>query len=676
MTLPEVCAGPLLRRAEPSRVLVWLATSRPSAVHGEVFALEPQSHDEGLRRVGWGSAQCVRLGPRLYVHLVSMHPDPAIGRFPTDRLLGYDLALGVDDTDDRPLRHLADLGLLTGPRAVTVGGLPLPSFFLRGELRATNLLHGSCRLLHGLGEDALLAADELLAESARDLERRPSALMLTGDQIYGDEVAGPLLGHLTRLGAELLGADDTTSVPGVPPLDQIPLYGRQELSHELGVTSRNAANHLLSLGEFAAMYLVAWDEANWPDHLPSTAEALAAGARGRLAARQRHQYGRELASLEQARRALPAVRRVLANIPTYMVFDDHDVTDDWNITREWRDRVWRSPGGRRMVANALAAYWAFQAWGNAPEHFDDQLFEIIAAGPGDERFDRTLWSFDRWSYHVPTDPPMLVLDTRTQRAFDSDHGAARLLGDRELDRLRLLAHQAGVRAPGPVIMVSATPVYGLELQERREKFLADKLGPYEIDFEGWHSNLAGLCDFMQLLIDELGLRSCVILSGDVHYSLNVQATFEHRGQVLSIVQLISSALKHSGTLARAALHLLGAAVRTDHTRIGWETPPTTPVANRAGRLLTRKVNTDVWTEDGPVFLAPGLAEKLIPDQPPHYKETRSYVGPDGRRTRLIIGDNNLGAVSLRMQDGAVAHRLLARRAGTTTPHTVRLPIQP
>jgi hypothetical protein len=675
MTLPEVLSGPLLRRAEPSRVLVWLATSRPLAVHGEVFTLEPQG-GEGPRRVGWGSGQRVRLGPGLFVHLVTMRPDPATGRFPTDRLLGYDLALGVDDTGDHPVRHLADLGLLTGPRGVTVGGLPLPSFFLRGELPDTNLLHGSCRLLHGLGEDALLAADELLAETARDLERRPGALVLTGDQIYGDEVAGPLLGHLTRLGAELLGADDTTSVPGVPPLDQIPLYGRQELSRELGVTSGKAANHLLSLGEFAAMYLVAWDEANWPDHLPSAAEALAAGARGRLAARQRRQYRTELACLEQARRALPAVRRVLANIPTYMIFDDHDVTDDWNITREWREGVWHSPGGRRMVANALAAYWAFQGWGNAPEHFDDQLLEVIAAGPGDERFDRTLWSFDRWSYHAPTDPPMLVLDTRTQRAFDSDRGAARLLGDRELDRVRLLADQASVRAPGPVILVSATPVYGLELQERREKFLADKLGPYEIDFEGWHSNLAGLCGFMRLLIDELGLRCCVILSGDVHYGLNVQATFEHRGQVLSIAQLTSSALKHSGTLARTALHLLGAAVRTGHTRIGWETPPAIPAANGAGRLLTRKVNTDAWTEDGPVFLPPTLAEKLISDQPPHFEEARSYVRPDSRRTCVITGDNNLGAVSLRMRDGAVVHRLLARRAGTTTPHTVRLSIQP
>jgi len=60
------------------------------------------------------------------------------------------------------------------------------------------------------------------------------------------------------------------------------------------------------------------------------------------------------------------VRRALANVPTYMIFDDHDVTDDWNLTARWRDRVRASPAGRRIVANALAAYWAFQGWGNDP----------------------------------------------------------------------------------------------------------------------------------------------------------------------------------------------------------------------------------------------------------------------------------------------------------------------
>jgi hypothetical protein len=680
VNLPEILAGPLLRRAEPGRVLLWLATSRPVTVHGEIVSLEPRRGGDGPRRLGRGGARRVRLGPRLFVHLVSVPPDPAVGAFPSNHLLGYDLVLGDDDAG-RPPRRLGDLGLLAGPRAVTLGDLPLPSFFLPARSSTLNLLHGSCRLLHGQGEDALLAADELLAESARDLGRRPSALVLTGDQIYGDEVGGPMIGHLTRLGAELLGAGDTTSVPGVPALERLPLYGRQELSDGLGFTSGNAANHLFSLGEFAAMYLVAWDEANWPERLPDSAEALSAGGRGRrLAARRRRQYATELAGLDQARRSLPAVRRVLANVPTYMIFDDHDVTDDWNLTREWHDQVWRSPGGRRVVANALAAYWAFQGWGNAPESFDEQFLAVVAAGPADERFDQTMWSFDRWSYHAPTDPPMLVLDTRTQRSFDSERGAARLLGVSELDRLRELARRAGVRAPGPAILVSATPVYGLELQERRQKFLVDKLGPYEIDFEAWHSNLAGLCDFMRLLVDELGLRSCVILSGDVHYGLNVRATFAHDDQLMSIAQLVSSGLKHSGMLARTALHLLGAAVRPNHARVGWETPPAVPEGDRAGRLLDRlrrrAVNTDAWAKDAPVFLTPVLAGRIAADQPPSFEEVRSYVRPDGHRSRVVVGDNNVGLVSVRLDDGVVVQRLLARRGGRTTPYTASVPLRP
>jgi hypothetical protein len=679
VSLPAVLAGPLLRRAEPGRVLVWLATSRPVTVQGEILSLASGGGGDGPRRLGRGGGRRVRLGPRLFVHLVSILPDPAVGAFPRNELLGYDLLVS-DDAASGPPRRLGDLGLLAGPRAVTLGDLPLPSFFLPARSAALNLLHGSCRLLHGHGEDALVAADELLAERARDLDRRPSALVLTGDQIYGDEVAGPLIGHLTRLGAELLGPGDTTSVPGVPALDRLAVYGRQELSHQLGFTSSKAENHLFSLGEFAAMYLVAWDETNWPQRLPDPAEALPSGGRGsRVAARQRRWYAAELAGLEAARRALPAVRRVLANVPTYMIFDDHDVTDDWNLTREWHDQVWRSPGGRRVVANALAAYWAFQGWGNAPESFDEQFLAVVAAGPGEDRFDQAMWSFDRWSYHAPADPPMLVLDTRTQRAFDSQQGAARLLGDTELARVRELAGQAGVRAPGPAILVSATPVYGLELQERRQKFLVDKVGPYEIDFEAWHSNLQGLSDFMRLLIGELGLDSCVILSGDVHYGLNVQATFTRDGQRLSIAQLVSSGLKHSGTLARTALHLLGATVRPDHARVGWETPPSVPRADPARRLLDRlrrrAVNTDAWAEDAPVFLPPTLAEPIAADQPPPLEETRRYVCPDGHRPRVVVGDNNLGLVSVHLQEGVVVHRLLARRGGRTVPHTASLPLR-
>jgi hypothetical protein len=220
----------------------------------------------------------------------------------------------------------------------------------------------------------------------------------------------------------------------------------------------------------------------------------------------------------------------------------------------------------------------------------------------------------------------------------------------------------------------------LELQERRQKFLVDKLDPYEIDFEAWHSNLQGLCDFMRLIVDELGLRSCVILSGDVHYGLNVQATFGHDDQLVSIAQLVSSGLKHSGMFARTALHLLGAAVRPDHARVGWETPPAVPEAGRASRLLDRlgrrAVNTDAWAKDAPVFLTPTLADRIAADQPPCFEETRRYVRPDGRRTGVVVGDNNVGLVSVRLRDGVVVHRLLAHRAGRTMPHTASLSLRP
>jgi hypothetical protein len=152
VSLPEVLAGPMLRRAEPGRVLLWLATSRPVTVHAEIVSLAPRHGGAGPPRLGRGGGRRIRLGPRLFVHLVSVLPDPAVGAFPSNHLLGYDLVLSDDDPAGRPPRRLGDLGLLAGPRAVTLGDLPLPSFFLPARSPALNLLHGSCRLLHGHGE--------------------------------------------------------------------------------------------------------------------------------------------------------------------------------------------------------------------------------------------------------------------------------------------------------------------------------------------------------------------------------------------------------------------------------------------------------------------------------------------------------------------------------------------
>jgi hypothetical protein len=333
------------------------------------------------------------------------------------------------------------------------------------------------------------------------------------------------------------------------------------------------------------------------------------------------------------------------------------------------------------VANALAAFWAFQGWGNDPDLFDEAFISAALrdddiAGPGGpletgRRYDEALWSFSRWSYVAPTSPPTIVLDTRTQRAFDSAEGAAKLVGPGELDRVKQLCLDAGVAEQHAAIFVSAVPMFGLEIQERRQKFLAGKLGPYEIDFEAWHSALQGLVDMMRLLIVDLGLRRCVVLSGDVHYGMTVDANFEVDGQELHVAQLVSSSFKHSGNLARAGLDVIGRLVRAEHRRVGWEdVPDISRAPGLVGRLLDRPANTDEWTDGGPVFLPPTLAERVDADQEPAYRESRRYVRPEEGQGSVVVGESNIGLVTI-SGDG-VRHVVTGRVAGSNNPHTTRI----
>ena len=47
-----------------------------------------------------------------------------------------------------------------------------------------------------------------------------------------------------------------------------------------------------------------------------------------------------------------------------MMFDDHDVTDDWNLTAGWEHAIYQHPASRRIVNNGLISYWLMQGIGN------------------------------------------------------------------------------------------------------------------------------------------------------------------------------------------------------------------------------------------------------------------------------------------------------------------------
>ncbi len=76
MALPLILAGPILRRAEPERVCIWMATSEQTTVRGDVYIDSEGIGSEGRKPIGssdpesGGRETTVRLGDHLFVHLL------------------------------------------------------------------------------------------------------------------------------------------------------------------------------------------------------------------------------------------------------------------------------------------------------------------------------------------------------------------------------------------------------------------------------------------------------------------------------------------------------------------------------------------------------------------------------------------------------------------------------
>jgi hypothetical protein len=60
----------------------------------------------------------------------------------------------------------------------------------------------------------------------------------------------------------------------------------------------------------------------------------------------------------------PDVRWLLSNVPTSMIFDDHDVRDDWNTSHAWRLDMQATDWWQERIIGGLASYWVYQHLGN------------------------------------------------------------------------------------------------------------------------------------------------------------------------------------------------------------------------------------------------------------------------------------------------------------------------
>jgi hypothetical protein len=529
-------AGPLLRRVQARQVALWLATDGPARVRITL-------HDaQGAERPSCTTVRTLRAGTGLALHLVTVDPEHDL---PTDAWTGYRvwLAAGDDDAGDVPWHDTTDATLC-------YPGHDTPGFVFAPRVRA--LLHGSCRKPHhgdpgDDGGDGLVRADthlqrllqaETAGESPADRDPWPSALVLTGDQLYCDDVAGPMLRAIHALGARLglpdedLACAETADLPDATALRAHPAtycermrllpqtVGSRRLADLVfgGVrkpvfTSDNAHNHLITLAEVLAMLMLVWSPVPW--------DGLDTAPPPRLAPRHHPRWAREQAALDAFVRGLPAVRRVLAHLPTAMVFDDHDVSDDWNLSREWEQAAYGHPFSRRVIGNALIGYLLGQGWGNAPEAFDDALLDRVQAvldAPGaaahDDLIDELL-HHRHWHYRWDTTPPLIVLDSRTQR-WRSEVSPRQPSGLLDWEGLTDLQQQ--LRGLPAVLLVASAPVFGVKLIEAVQRMFTFLGRPLMVDAENWMAHPGAASAILNIFRHPQTPRTFVILSGDVHYS--------------------------------------------------------------------------------------------------------------------------------------------------------------
>lgn len=601
--LPLLLAGPIVRRAETSGIWIWLATSQavtrvqpylhPFDKNGNPHPRHAPGGAFVLADLGPDTFRCVRVGERLWVSLFRITPKQ--GKFPTDVILGYTFSI-TTASGQTHLEKLVDN--LT--RDLCYRPFPLPTLFLQSH--EGHIAQASCRRPGAAGGDAFSDFDSWIRNWCESPKRRPAAFFLSGDQIYADDVAYALFESVRRLAPDVMGYDDY--LPDVPYLGVTrDLAGpglikytssaneketRKPVVNGAGFTTDDGQGHLMSFGEFAAMYLLVWNPVLCQNYKVEQNYGIAAA---------------ETENLRNFTKRVAEARRVLANIPTYMSFDDHEITDDWNLDDEWVDGTVNALA-RRVLTNGLAACWLFQAWGNEPRltgsgavvqttRLIEKRLEAQRKVQGlaiDQAFETSMLTREPWAYVAPTKPPVIVTDLRTHRAFGAFMLNTSLLNEKGFAHLTSICQ--ALPSGRPAVLLTGTPllpwlpVMGLRGSSLGFDMWLDTVSepPMELrkkyEFgDMWHDHPRGLVDFVQWVRETLKPSYCVVFSGDVHHGFVVkgkarlQVSEQDKRELwsLDIVQITSSPMKNENSDLRDTIkgisvsRILDTALPTDGT---------------------------------------------------------------------------------------------------------------
>jgi hypothetical protein len=329
----------------------------------------------------------------------------------------------------------------------------------------------------------------------------------------------------------------------------------------------------------------------------------------------------------------PAVRWLLSTVASAMVFDDHDVHDDWNTSRAWRAEFADLPWWHERIVGALASYWVYQHLGNlSPDAVaEDDLVGRVLAHDGDclpllretaVRADEEPSSF-RWSYvRDLAGTRFVVVDSRAARDLGGPDRARRIVDRDEWAWVREQA--AGDH--DHLFLATSVPVFVTQgihwVEAASEALAAGAWGPRvarraesarrAADLEHWPAFGRSFDEMTELLDDVASGRlgrapaSVVLLSGDVHHAYVDRVGCPPAGPRSPVLQAVCSPYRNPLPPGQRRL------IRALHTRAAWG----------AGRLLAKAAGV------------PDPAVGWRRERGPWFDNQLAWLELDGRAARL------------------------------------------
>ncbi len=265
-----------------------------------------------------------------------------------------------------------------------------------------------------------------------------------------------------------------------------------------------------------------------------------------------------------------ANRWLLSTLASAMIFDDHDIRDDWNTSLAWKREMESTSWWHRRVVSGLASYWVYQHLGNLSPagRAEDELWRKVEAydGRGELDLSEDLDAFAvradqvadsyRWSFSRDFDEArLIVVDSRAARVLKD--GERSILDDAELawldDQMRGGFRNLLIGTSLPFLLSE-----GLHHLEAWNEALVHgawgrvgcKLGErlrQGVDLEHWAAFQHGFQEVAEMAVAVAdGQRgeapeTVTFLSGDVHHSYVAEVD---RGHGSRIVQAVCSPIRN------------------------------------------------------------------------------------------------------------------------------------